>query len=126
MVVRSKILYEQVAQKYNLPLDLIESVGGCVFTQLRKKMENPTDLAYELPKFGTFNIRFKMFEDYYESFLRDLNANKPEAIQKRDANPELFSRNTKLYKKIQEYREKKKEIKDKRSEKRNKPREDNS
>jgi hypothetical protein len=115
MVVRSKVIYENTAKKHNLPIDLVESVGNCVFERLRSKLEAPTELAYELPKFATFSMRFRMFEKYYENFVKQLEAGNEEAFKKRDANLELFERNTILYNKMQDYRAKKKAIKEMRN-----------
>jgi hypothetical protein len=114
MIVRSKGLYEETSQRHNLPIDLIESVGNCVFEALVYKLNHPEDLAYELPKFGTFNIRFKMFDRYYENFQKLLDVNDPEAIKKRDSNLDLYKRTTSIYNKIQEFRSKKKETRTKR------------
>lgn len=109
MIVRSKALYEETSLRHNLPIDLIESVGNCVFEALVFKLNHPEDLAYELPKFGTFNIRFKMFERYYENFQKLLEASDPEAIKKRDSNLDLYKRTTSIYNKINEFRSKKKD-----------------
>lgn len=109
MVIRSKILYERVAKKNNIPLELVESIGNSLFQHMRSKMEVPTELAYEFPKFGTFNIRFCEFEKFFKSFKRKLEAGDPEAIKKLQADPERFKRNEMLYSKILEYREDKKQ-----------------
>lgn len=114
MLVNAKTLYELTAAKHNLPMELVESVGSCVFEKLREKSEAPSELAYELPKLGTYVLKFKGFERFYINFVRQLERNHPEAIAKRDKNPELFERCTLLYNKMQEYRKHKKEVRERR------------
>lgn len=104
MVTRVKHIYEKISKKRGIPIEVIESIGDIIFDTLLNYMEKPEDLAYELPKFGTFNVRFKKFTDYYEHFINKLEKNDPEAIKNRDADPEKFERNTRLYRKIKEFK----------------------
>jgi hypothetical protein len=111
MVIRSRILYEEVAKKHNLPIELIESVGNCVFEQLRIKLDAPSELAYELPKLGTFIARFKPFEKTMENIMKAVNSENPLLLQRIEEDPKRYNRNISLYKKMQEYREAKKKFK---------------
>jgi hypothetical protein len=116
MEARLKQIYEIISKRDNVPIDLIESVGNSVFDSLRYHMDHPSELAYELPKIGTFNIRFNRFLGYYNTVQKKL-ANKEEktTLQKQN-DPELFERLDKLNLRVEEYREKKQEKRNERNE----------
>lgn len=114
MLVIAKTLYEDTAKKHDLPTELVESVGNCVFEKLREKLSSPHKIAYELPKLGTFKMKFKSFENFYLNFVNLLDQENPKAIEKRDKNPELFERCTMLYNVMQEFRKRKKEVREQR------------
>lgn len=125
MITKSKSLFEKVAQKHSLPAEALASVGNCVFEELRRKMESPEELAYELPRLGTFNVRFTTFERYFTNFLRKLQEGSETAQEQLKTNPKLFQQNADLYKKIQVYREDKQKTKLKRHEQTNQSGENN-
>lgn len=116
MIVRNKEIYKLVAETNNLPIETVESVGSAVFTELLKVMEDPKEIAYELPKFGTFVLKFKKYENYYNSFKTKLDAGDPKAIQKKEENEQLFINTTNLINKMLQYRSDKREAKIKRYE----------
>ena len=64
MIIGAKDIYEEIAEEENINLELIQSIGNAVFQNLRTCLNDPLELSYELPKIGTFNIRFKKFENY--------------------------------------------------------------
>lgn len=109
MVTKINNIYEKVSKKHNLQLDLVKSVGDCVFDELLDKLSKFEDLGYDLPKLGTFNLRFKRFENYYLNFVKKLENKDPLAIEKLENNKELFELNTEIYKKIQNFRQVKSE-----------------
>ena len=74
MITYPKVIYKRVAEKNNLKQELVESIGTIVFQQLRASLNDPRDLAYELPGLGTFNVRFSRFESYF-NYIKN---NKPE------------------------------------------------
>lgn len=65
MIVKNAEIYRRVAEKHNLDLNIVESVGDTVFAELISKLNNPSDLAYELPKFGCWTIRAKEVRSTY-------------------------------------------------------------
>lgn len=62
MIIKARDIYASVAKKHNLDPKFVQIVGESVFNALRGKLEHPTDLAYELPKLGTFILRHKKFK----------------------------------------------------------------
>lgn len=50
---------------YSIDYKLVESVGDFVFKELIAKLNSPTDISYELPKLGTWNIRENKFMRSY-------------------------------------------------------------
>lgn len=115
METKTKDIFEKVARDNNLPVDLLESIGGCVLKELQQSLIHPTSLAYELPHVGTFKARFKRFENYFLRFLGKLQAGDEKAQEKLWANPKLFQQNADLYQKMQQYRRDKKAAKLKRN-----------
>lgn len=114
MIVRNKEIYKIVAETNNLPIETVESVGSAVFNELLKCLEDPKEIAYELPKFGTFVLKFKKYENYYNSFKAKLDAGDEKAIQKKEENEQLFINTTGLINKMLQYRSDKRESKIKR------------
>lgn len=116
MVIKASEIYEKVAKDNNLKPELVESVGSTILTELVNTLDDPRELAYELPKFGTFALRFKKTERFYNNFIQKLIQNDPKALKQKEDNPELFNAITNLYNKIQNYRKDKKEKKQLRNE----------
>lgn len=108
MVIRSKPLYEFVAKKNNLPIDLIESVGNCVFEELRTKVDEVNCLAYELPKFGVFQIRFNRFEQFFKFFNGKVASGDEKYMQLKKDNMPRYLRYQSILEQIEEYRKAKK------------------
>lgn len=105
MIIGSKDIYEEVAIENNIDVELVNSIGSTVFQQLRTLLNDPEELAYELPKIGTFIMRFKRFEKYFNNFQNHLNNKSPEAIKKYENNIILYEKNKKLIEKMKKYRE---------------------
>lgn len=59
MIIRAAEIYKRTAEKNELSIDLITSVGEAVFGELLCLMNDPKDLAYELDHIGTFVLRHK-------------------------------------------------------------------
>lgn len=64
MILSKKDIYNNVAASSGIDVNIIESVGEQVFTELRLKMDSPTVLFYELPYFGKFKIRFMHLKEH--------------------------------------------------------------
>ena len=105
MIISAKDIYEEIAEEENINLELIQSIGNAVFQNLRTCLNDPMELSYELPKIGTFNIRFKKFENYFNGFEKRLLEGNEEAKLKYEENPENFHKNKRLMGKIKVYRE---------------------
>lgn len=105
MIVSSNDIYKKVAEKKNLNEDLVKSVGTVVFQSLRELLNNPEELSYELPKLGTFSLRFKKFEYYFYNFKNKLENNDEECLKKLENNPALYEKNKKMIEKITAFRD---------------------
>lgn len=64
MIIRLKDIYRELATE-DLSEQVIESIGVSIFAQLRHELNNPEELAIELPKLGTFALKQKKFFDYF-------------------------------------------------------------
>lgn len=104
MIESAKIIYKKTAEKNNVPIELIESIGNAVAQHMRTCLNNPDALAYELPNIGTFNIRFTRFEKYYNNFQALLDKNDENAIMKRDRDLEFYESNTIVMEKIKQFK----------------------
>lgn len=108
MIIRSNEIYEQVAKENNINVDVIQSIGNCVFQHLKDNLSIYGELAHELPGIGTFNLRFSKFENYFESFKKHIADEHSGIMTKLADNPGLFEIGLKTIDKIKEYREDKK------------------
>lgn len=54
-----KILYPKVASKYNIPLELVESVGDIVFKSWAEWQKKPDNLILNIKAFGRQYMRYK-------------------------------------------------------------------
>lgn len=106
MIVPPKAIYKKVAEKNALPPELLESIGNVVFQHLRACLNDPKELAYEVPELGTFSLRFKKFVQYYQNV-------KDKIEEQGTAN---LARAEMICKKIEEYQKDKKETRKKRYE----------
>lgn len=104
MIVLPNDIYEEVAEDIGVDVAMIQSIGVIAFQELRHSLNNPVELAYELPKLGTFILRFNKFEDYFDYFQKKLDNKDVEALQKLEDNPELYLKNKALKEKINNFR----------------------
>lgn len=103
MITKPREIYKNVSEKYELPIELIQSIGNTIFQKTRSILNRPDDLAYELPELGVFNIRFCKFERYIYN------------IRNNPQEDEFRERMKYLIKRMDEYREDKQNIKEKRN-----------
>lgn len=103
MITRCKTIYEQVARENRLDTSLVESIGSFVFAELRHALNSPNELAYELPKLGTFILRqkkFLKFQDILDRYIEQGSVViKTEAGQKRYAEQKLLVKKIEQFKK---------------------------
>lgn len=109
MISNAKSIYKQTAEKHNVPLELIESIGNTISQHMRSCLNNPEALAYELPHIGTLNVRFVRFERFYNNFQNLLDKEDPIAIMKRDRDLQFYNSNTIVMEKIKNFRTDKEE-----------------
>lgn len=86
-------------------MDLVDSIGTCVFQSFRDKLSSPKNLSYELPKIGAFHLRFRNYLSYVLSFARKINSGEQKYIDMRDNNLELFFTTKHIYKQMMDFKE---------------------
>lgn len=101
MIKKPKDIQKEVAEENLISVDLISSIDNAVFQQLRSCLNDPTELAYELPGICTLNIRFKQFEQYFDNLVK---------FHPEEKDTHNYQRAQKIVDKIHEYKAKKKEI----------------
>lgn len=67
MLVTPKQIYTNVAERNDVSFELISSIGNIIFQSLRTCLNDPSELAYEVPGLGTFGLRFNRFEESHNS-----------------------------------------------------------
>lgn len=116
MISSPKSIYKKVAEKNSLPLEMIDSIGTTVFQTLRSILNDPKELAYELPELGTFNVRFKAYDSYYKYVLQQIAEGNENFITRFVDDPEKLAKLENICSKMEEYRNDKKETRQKRNE----------
>lgn len=114
MVTRGKEIYKRVAAKHKIDLSLVESIGNAMFQELRNKVDTGTSLAYEMPKLGTFNIRFTRFLQMFNGFNKHLEQEAPWALELLEQHKERYERDKLINTLIAAYRQDKKDVREKR------------
>lgn len=104
MIVRSKPLYQKVAEKHNIAFDLVQSVGNAMFSELRTKLESPDNIVYEMPKLGIFIIRFEKYYKMATGALKKLDKQDPETLERYERDPDNFERLRKVAALIEQFR----------------------
>ena len=108
MIARAINIYKRTAQKNELSLEIVTSIGKAVFADLADKLMHPEELGYELDHFGTFMFRQKHFLTSIEKALRNAEE-RPEDYQR--MSQEFKDRMAMLRIKIHEFKAKKDEVK---------------
>ncbi len=107
MIVRMKQIFEEVARENSWPITVVESVGVDVFSTLRSKLNEPTEIGYELPKLGTFTLKHNKYASFHEYLLNAINDGT--YVVGENYSEEMFERNKILMSKIEAFRNEKAE-----------------
>lgn len=88
MKIRPAETYKRTANRNKLSLELVVSIGECVFRDLMERLQIPKHLGYELDHVGTFGFRHKNFHKKLQRKLKF----EPEGqfIQEHTAIPKLI------------------------------------
>lgn len=109
MIVRMSEIYREIAAESIWSKSVIESVGTEVLSYLRDTLNSPSEIAYELPKLGTFTMHLDKYKDYHKFLLESLASGKYKLGQ--DYSEEMFEKNKILKTKIDAFYAKKELIK---------------
>lgn len=113
MIVRMSEIYKEVAEENDWSKAVVESVGVEVLSCLRDKLNGPDEIAYELPKLGTFTLKQKKYEGFHNYLLGALEEGR--YILGENYSEEMYSKNLILMDKINKFRSdklEKKQLKD--------------
>lgn len=116
MIVTGKTLYEQVAKKEQLPVDLVHSIGSFVFQTFRRESRAFEHLALELPKLGTFILRFNRFQTHFNYLQKRIDTKDEETLILLEENPGIYEKYKKILRKMDEFRQEKKKTRNERYE----------
>lgn len=103
MIVRMKVIYEEVAKELGISTSVVESIGVEVLSTLREKLNGPDEIAYELPKLGTFTLKHAKYESFHKYLLGAVESGK--WTLGTDYPTEMFEKNKILMNKILGFRE---------------------
>jgi uncharacterized protein YeaC (DUF1315 family) len=109
MIVKISEIYNEVSQELNLSKAIVESIGVEVLSSLRDKLNSPTEIAYELPKLGTFAMHLSKYTSFHQHLLKALETGKWKLGT--DYCPEMYERNLILMSKIDEFYKQKNDVK---------------
>lgn len=65
MIKKEKDFIDMAVEKYGADRELAASIYPVVIKKLRECLENPDEIAYRLPKFGTFRLKPNNFRRAY-------------------------------------------------------------
>lgn len=102
-------IYEEVARENGWSQSMTESVGVEILSTLREKLNAPDQLAYELPKLGTFTLKHNKYASFHEYLLKAIEQGT--YVLGENYSTEMYSRNEILMSKINEFRQDKAEVK---------------
>lgn len=71
MQLESKDFYKLVTEKYGIPVELVKSIGDCVFRELADLQKDPPNLILDVRKLGRRFVRKKKVYERLEKSLYD-------------------------------------------------------
>ncbi len=80
---------------------IVESVGVEVLSDLREKLNAPSEIAYELPKLGTFAMHLAKYTSFHKFLLGALESGRYTLGE--DYSPEMYEKNKILMTKIDQF-----------------------
>ncbi len=108
MIKRMADIYKEVSREQGLSLSIVESVGIEVLSCLRNCLNNPSEIAYELPNLGTFTLKHTKYESFHKFLIDAVETGKYKLDE--DYPTDTYERNGELMKKIEEFRQHKEEV----------------
>jgi hypothetical protein len=73
MIIKFHERYSKIAKENNLDQELIASVADTIFRHSRSRLENFTELRYEIKGIGTWNLRETKFIEFYKDVWTLIN-----------------------------------------------------
>lgn len=110
MIVRMAEVYKEVSEEMGLSKAVVESIGVEVLATLREKLNAPTDIAYELPKLGTFAMHLSKYTSFHNYLLKSLANGTYVLGENYDA--DMYEKNLIIMNKINNFYAEKQRVKD--------------
>lgn len=115
MIKKAKDIYQTTAERHNIPVEVIASIGNVLFRHLRESLNEPSELAYEVPGLGVFCLRMKKFEHNFGMIKNAYENGNLKVVGDVNRKPEDYKRKNNLLEKCKQFRKEKAEHKVKRN-----------
>lgn len=73
MIIKFNERYSKIAKNNNLEQELVESVADTIFKHSRSRLENFTDLNYDIPYIGVWHLRETKFLEFHKNVWAAIN-----------------------------------------------------